>query len=340
MSTPMRGPRTRRHRSTVTVVLVTLVVTTGSMLAAGCVPATPHAKPVNHPFGALDQARASGATVTFAGWADDKDSTAPIDVRVSLGRRRAVVRADKTRADVDARHRRGPRKGFAGSFTKVGDGAHQLCVVAINRGSGADRALGCRTVVVETNRGGYALLHDWHAAPSMGIYLHTSASAMGHLMPSAVAELAKATGNPYTYEGLTSSYDPLPGQIIVQGSDSSGCQGDRWAGCAESTPRRYADDAYVIERSLITIRRAYVTHPGSRGLLLHELGHTAGLGHFDGPYLGSLQVMNGRMNTQSRYQRGDLNGLAHTGARGREVVAETPNENAVIPSESTISIAD
>jgi hypothetical protein len=295
---------------------------------------------VNHPYGAIDQVSVSGSSVTFWGWADDKDVDGSIDVRVGLGQQNVVERADGVRPDVDAVHRRGANKGFSGRIDGVPDGAHQLCVIALNVGGGVDRPLGCKSVVVETVRGGYELLGLGAAAPSMDVYLHTSAAAIEALMPSAVRDFASATGNTYAYRGLTSSRTPRPGQTIVHASNAAGCSGNGWVGCAELSSVAHGSSQFVVNTALLTIKPAYLAHPEVREVLMHELAHSGGLGHFDDPYLGSLQVMMWRMNGQTEYQRGDLNGLAHNGAEGRKALQNPQTATAIAHAGPTVVIAD
>jgi hypothetical protein len=87
-------------------------------------------------------------TVRVAGWADDPDSSGPVEVLVQVGGRFASrERARLVRADVGAALGVGPARGFDWTYP-VAPGNQQLCVRVINVGSGRDLDLGCRTVVV------------------------------------------------------------------------------------------------------------------------------------------------------------------------------------------------
>lgn len=310
-------------------VISALVVAT-----TACTPAPAAVDPVNNPYGAIDTASASGSSVTFSGWAADDDTASAINVEVSVAGRTQVLQAKQPRPDVHRAYGRGDKRGFSGRVDAVPDGAHQLCVVARNVAGGSNTVLGCRQVVVETVRGGYTRLGSIAgAAPSMDIYLHTSAAVLANQMVSAIAELSQSTSNTYAYRGLTSNAGATSGQIVVSAANTSGCDGVPWAGCAS-----VSSSSNIVDRAKITIRPTYLNHRGVRGILVHELGHASGLGHFNANYLGSAQVMMAYMNGQTAFQRGDRNGLAYMGAEGRRITAATQTALAA-PAQSVV-IAD
>jgi hypothetical protein len=47
-----------------------------------------------------------------------------------------------------------------------------------------------------------------------------------------------------------------------------------------------------------------------------------------------------RMNGQTEYQRGDLNGLAHNGAEGRKALQNPQTATAIAHAGPTVVIAD
>jgi hypothetical protein len=85
-----------------------------------------------------------------AGWALDTDSPTPTDVRISVdGAPVATLAADRLRKDIGVLYPgTGTSRGFAGSIP-VAPGAHDVCVDAVNVGSGTvDTRLGCARVSV------------------------------------------------------------------------------------------------------------------------------------------------------------------------------------------------
>jgi hypothetical protein len=102
------------------------------------------------PFGSLDDAAATPTGVHVAGWAIDPDTTAPINVRVSVdGAPVAVAGANGARPDVGAQY---PGYGSAHGYAldvRAAPGTHSVCAYAVNVAAGGrDTQLGCRTVIV------------------------------------------------------------------------------------------------------------------------------------------------------------------------------------------------
>ena len=98
-----------------------------------------------NPFGYLDSTAAGPGTTRLVGWAIDPDATDPIYVRVTVdGQPGPIVTAAASRPDVEAVFPGfGPNHGIDADIPLT-PGVHQLCVTAINVGSGrTDRALGC-----------------------------------------------------------------------------------------------------------------------------------------------------------------------------------------------------
>ncbi len=101
-----------------------------------------------NPFGNLEAATRLPAGVAVSGWAIDPDTTGPVDVHVwADGRYAGRLVADVDRPDVgNAYPGFGPRHGFNGSVP-VPPGTSQVCVYAINVGSGSvNPGLGCARV--------------------------------------------------------------------------------------------------------------------------------------------------------------------------------------------------
>lgn len=101
------------------------------------------------PVGSLDTARASGGTLTLAGWAVDPDLPAgPLSVHVYVdGKAVAALSTGDARADVArAVGGAGPSAGFHWSSV-LAAGSHTVCAYAINVGYGtANQLLGCTKV--------------------------------------------------------------------------------------------------------------------------------------------------------------------------------------------------
>ena len=100
------------------------------------------------PRGSLDVVTAGSGTIYVAGWAFDPDTTAAIPVHVYVdGKAAAAVGAAGSRPDVARVYGQGGTSGFS---TTVGatNGAHQVCVYAINTPAGPNPMLGCRNVSV------------------------------------------------------------------------------------------------------------------------------------------------------------------------------------------------
>jgi hypothetical protein len=102
-----------------------------------------------NPIGSLDVVTSLQARrVTVAGWAFDPNSSGSVEVSLTVdGQFATRVLADGRRADVGAAYARSAAVGFETVLT-VAPGSHQVCVGVWNVAWGADRLLGCRTVVV------------------------------------------------------------------------------------------------------------------------------------------------------------------------------------------------
>jgi hypothetical protein len=118
----------------------------------------------SNPFGHIDRlARAPGgpdATVRLSGWLIDPNTTAPIDVHVSVAGAGTAHPAAIMRPDVASAYPVwGPRHGFDVSVA-AGEGRRSICVNGVNVGPGRSTVLGCRTVVIGHDPVGYVdLVH-------------------------------------------------------------------------------------------------------------------------------------------------------------------------------------
>lgn len=101
------------------------------------------------PIGSLDSVTVSNRGVQAAGWAMDREVMDPIEVHVyvdSVGVNLGVTTT--LRPDVESYYPAyGQQRGFV-ALMGATPGSHQVCAYGINVGWGANRPLGCKTVVV------------------------------------------------------------------------------------------------------------------------------------------------------------------------------------------------
>ena len=148
---PDRGYATTVDLSTVsegshTLCAVATNLEAGTDLTLGCVTGT-----VRHlPFGAFDSLAQTPGGLQLTGWAiepDTKDSavlTPTIDGQAVPTFQAALLRSDVARLyPID-----GPAHGFSTVVPLPTEGSHNVCLTVANVGTGTERSLGCRTVVV------------------------------------------------------------------------------------------------------------------------------------------------------------------------------------------------
>ena len=125
---------------------VTTVATLG--LGTGAAAAAPVG--TNAPVGRIDLAWGTPGTVRAVGWMVDPDTSASLQVWMSIDSRLVIATADVPRRDLPASLRRfGTRHGYDISVNGVAAGVHQVCVAAVNKGSGPPLQLvGCANVDV------------------------------------------------------------------------------------------------------------------------------------------------------------------------------------------------
>ena len=102
------------------------------------------------PEGLFESATTSFGRTTVRGWALDKDTAAPIGVRLTLdGKNVTTLTANQPRADVGTlRPGYGPNHGFGASLV-LQSGRRSLCAVGVNTATGKDISLGCKIVDVQ-----------------------------------------------------------------------------------------------------------------------------------------------------------------------------------------------
>lgn len=100
------------------------------------------------PIGSVDSVVGSAGKITVSGWALDPDTTASINVHIYVdGKPVTSERAKTSRPDVGRIHGKGDLHGFSRSVG-ASDGAHQVCVYAIDPTGGSNPQIGCRSVTV------------------------------------------------------------------------------------------------------------------------------------------------------------------------------------------------
>jgi len=100
------------------------------------------------PVGFVEGVVAGAGGATVSGWAFDPDTTDPIAVHIYVDGAGKGYTADKDRPDVATAYPgAGQRSGFT-EFVPMTLGTHQVCVYAINNGSGGNPLLSCSSVKV------------------------------------------------------------------------------------------------------------------------------------------------------------------------------------------------
>ncbi|WP_298454947.1 hypothetical protein [uncultured Cellulomonas sp.] len=145
-SLTVRVTGTRAPGGTDSYVALTGATTTNGTLAAP--DPAPVVPPEVSPVGSFDSLAPVPGGLRVRGWAADRDTTGPIAVDVTVAGTTTRVTADASRPDVRAVF--GDLSASAGFDTVVSlpVGSHEVCVTAVNVGSGTDTSFGCRTATV------------------------------------------------------------------------------------------------------------------------------------------------------------------------------------------------
>src|SRR5207249_994051 len=90
--------------------------------------------------------------VTLSGWAIDPDANVGLRIEIRVdGRLTGAITANRDRPDVAAAYPAfGPNHGYYSRFYMT-DGAHNVCIVGINVGAGANTSYMCRRLVINNN---------------------------------------------------------------------------------------------------------------------------------------------------------------------------------------------
>jgi hypothetical protein len=128
-----------------------------------------------------------------------------------------------------------------------------------------------------------------------------------------IAQVSRATGISFVYDGAFASTAAVPASSKVTISWVHSLSGGDLVGL--TTYWYYNTPAYPpqLVQAQVQLLSSLVGGSGSNGeqpVLLHELGHTMGLGHTP----STAEVMNPVDQGHATYQAGDLNGLWHVGS--------------------------
>ncbi len=150
-------------------------------------------------------------------------------------------------------------------------------------------------------------------------------------------QLSAATGGDYAMGSRLSDPDLLLYTITVSLNSGNAC-GDGAIGCAVTYYWPDPTGTYwEISAATVWISPSLLNEPPAllKETILHELGHAAGLDHFDGNYQGKHQVMRSYLDYDAigSYQMGDQNGLAKSAALGFA-------NGTIIPKACLITIKD
>jgi hypothetical protein len=150
-------------------------------------------------------------------------------------------------------------------------------------------------------------------------YLSTShlPSAGESLLKTAIANLDKVSrfGADLRYGGKTTDTGPTSAHRFVV----------VWGSCGTSSALACTTDGtqgtyrLVYQAKTVVGAARYAANPSTTwwvGTLMHEIGHGVGLGHFDGTYLGSYQLMRWA-DGPDVIKTGDANGLRRMAPAGR-----------------------
>ncbi len=166
---------------------------------------------------------------------------------------------------------------------------------------------------------------------------HPQWNQLTETVRQASIQLSAATGAKYAMGSPTSSHAAAGNHTISISLSSGNVCGGAAIGCARTVINWTGRDPYwEIAYSEIWVTPTLLAYPGDlMNTVLHELGHAAGLLHFDGTYQGTHQVMRSYLGDAPLwyYQWGDENGLAATAANGFA-------RGYVIPYACLLSITD
>jgi hypothetical protein len=303
------------------------------------------------PVGSFDSApltTAPAAGVRVTGWVRDPDSSAPVTITVQAdGQTMATAATNLARPDVAAAvPGAGPNTGFDVSVM-LPPGTHHVCVTAADvAGGNAASSLGCKdpNVVARGNAANYSFFYTYGSGtpvrynPCSGpikYAINPTGAYSGAVadVQYAVAQISQATGLAFQYQGTTTAIpNEAYGTTLVNGAyapvligfvhrdqtDLFGPPGDTVlakggsGGVTIGGVPRYVTGLVAVDLDTSSTYLAQGTGPGSFGtMLMHEIGHVVGLGHFT----DVQQIMNPYItNGIKDFGAGDRTGLTAVGS--------------------------
>ncbi|CDJ98895.1 conserved exported hypothetical protein [Microbacterium sp. C448] len=186
------------------------------------------------PIGVLESLTVRDTTVSVIGWAIDPDTAWPIQIRVEGAGRSGLFTADHVRADVGSAYPQyGANHGFSAQLT-LPVGTADVCVYAVNTGTGGDTNLGCRSVVAALPdlgrapigvidsidvRGATATISGWALdldnVDPVPVHIYVGASGTAHVANRARPDLAAAFPLQGADHGFTEALSLPPGSSSV-----------------------------------------------------------------------------------------------------------------------------
>ncbi|MBW8763970.1 MAG: hypothetical protein JF592_15545, partial [Microbacterium sp.] len=101
----------------------------------------------NNPFGNVEVMQASPGEFRIGGWVADRNTTEPLAVHIYVGSSSGAYLADLERPDVAAAYPgTGTKHGFDVKVPATGESPVNVCVYAMNAGSGVNVLLGCQSM--------------------------------------------------------------------------------------------------------------------------------------------------------------------------------------------------
>lgn len=210
--------RSLRRRAVIAAVAAALTILGLAVGASGASAAV--TVPAHLPFGHLDRVTVAESVAHLAGYAIDPDTTAPINVKISVdGRTTATLTADQYNATFARNH---PYYGGRHTFDThlpVANGLHRICVAAVNVGRGHDVELGCASVTGQNDPVGAitAVSHTAAGVTLTGWALdpNTTAPAQVSVSVDAARPVVSTANTPTTLPTAYQSYGPGHGFAVT-----------------------------------------------------------------------------------------------------------------------------